>query len=207
MEIADGKSVTWKFFQNLLINLPGSYSPLSPMKATSYLPRASPPASSIFILPHRSVIAAFSSPVKCTMMSSRGAYRWSQKHQKQVCAAVGCCCLYSLLLNFCPLALACPFSHWSRLGCVPQAWSKNSWWSARKMYIECMITCWFLRHLPLLCPPPYFPLTPHFRSQLFPCHPPRWHPSLPFSFSQNDSWSVAKHQTRKEFYSNHFSIG
>ena len=116
------------------------------MKSTSYLPRASPPASSTLTLPHRPVIAAFSSTVKCTMMSSRGAYRWSQKHQKQVCAAAGCCGLYSLLLNFCPLAPACPFSHWPRLGCVPQAWNKNSWWSARKMYIECMITCWFLRH-------------------------------------------------------------
>ena len=146
MEPADRKSVTWKFFQNLLINLPGSYSPSSPMKSTSYLPRASPPASSTFTLPHRPVIAAFSSAVKCTMMSSRGAYRWSQKHQKQVCATVVCCSLYSLLLNFCSLLLLVLWSHWSRLGCVPQGWSQVSWWSARKMYVECAITCWFLRH-------------------------------------------------------------
>ena len=53
---------------------------------------------------------------------------------------------YSLLLNFCPLAPPCLRSHWSRLGCVPQGWSQVSWRSESKMHIECVITCWFLRH-------------------------------------------------------------
>ena len=53
---------------------------------------------------------------------------------------------YSLLLKFCFLAPPGLRSHWSRLGCVPQGWSQVSWWSARKMYIECVITCWFLRY-------------------------------------------------------------
>ena len=59
----------------------------------------------------------------------------------------------------------------------------------------------------LLHPQHYFPLIPRFYPLLFPCFPPQWHPSLPFSLTQNGPWSAAKHQIRKEFYSNHFSIG
>lgn len=139
------------------------------------------------------------------------SYRWSQKHHKQVCVAAGCC---GLLFFTAELLLPCSlvlWSHWPRLGCVPQGWSQVSWWSARKM-------CWVCDNmfvpeasLPLLATPPssaQFSTHTPFPPQLFLCHPPRWHPSLPFSFfSRMILGEVAKHQARKEFYSNHFSIG
>ena len=76
---------------------------------------------------------------------------WSLQVITEASKASLCCCwmLWPLFFTaeLLPPCSCCPFSHWPRLGCVPQAWNKNSWWSARKMYIECMITCWFLRHL------------------------------------------------------------
>uniref|UniRef100_A0A452SYR9 Uncharacterized protein n=1 Tax=Ursus maritimus TaxID=29073 RepID=A0A452SYR9_URSMA len=43
-----------------------------PCHLDTYLPRASPPTSSTFTLPHRPVTRDFSSPVRCTMVSLCG---------------------------------------------------------------------------------------------------------------------------------------
>jgi hypothetical protein len=45
----------------------------SALRNNAYLPKASPPASSTFTLPHSPLTRAFSSEVKCTMMSGLGA--------------------------------------------------------------------------------------------------------------------------------------
>ena len=76
---------------------------------------------------------------------------WSLQVITEASEASLCCCgmLWPFIL-YCwtsaPLLPIALWSHWSRLSCVPQGWSQVSWWSARKLYIECMITCWFLRH-------------------------------------------------------------
>lgn len=75
--IAEGKSETLKNLEDF----PSQFARFMfiilshVLKPSSYLPRASPPASSTFTLPHALVMAAFSSAVKCTMMSGLGAYR------------------------------------------------------------------------------------------------------------------------------------
>ena len=71
---------------------------------SAYLARLSPPTTSTFTLVHRLATAAFSSVVKCTMVS--GSLLVILMGQKQVCAAAS---LHGLLfLICCPKALPSP---------------------------------------------------------------------------------------------------
>ena len=77
--------------------------PLLPV-SSAYLARLSPPTTSTFTLAHRLATAAFSSVVKCTMVS--GSLLVILMGQKQVCAASSLCGLLFLISY--PKALPSP---------------------------------------------------------------------------------------------------
>ena len=121
---------------------------------SAYLARLSPPTTSTFTLVHRLATAAFSSVVKCTMVS--GSLLVILMGQKQVCAAAS---LHGLLfLICCPRPFLPPIKrdYWSKVGGHCQGWDLGKGGSARWTFVS-LILLVALSGI-LCCRPPYPPL-------------------------------------------------